>query len=77
MCKSCWKFCVYLYISRTEEPGDECDSIPQGVLSMTDEEKEEMVHEEDEHGNVLVYPVWSKKNAPKDNQSKWEVPVYL
>ncbi len=43
---------------------------------MTDEE-EQTVHEEDEHGNVLVYPVWSKKNAPKDKPSKWEVPIYL
>jgi len=44
---------------------------------MTDEEKEQTVHEEDEYGNVLVYPVWSKKNAPKDKQSKWEVPIYI
>jgi len=34
-------------------------------------------NEEDEQGNILVYPAWSKKNAPKDEQSKWEVPIYM
>ena len=38
------------------------------------EENEQMVNEEDEQGNILVYPAWSKKNAPKDKQNKWEVP---
>jgi hypothetical protein len=41
------------------------------------EESEQMVNEEDEHGNILVYPAWSKKNAPKDKQNKWEVPIYM
>lgn len=44
---------------------------------MGDEEKEQTIQEEDEHGNILIYPAWSKKNAPKDSQSKWEVPIYL
>lgn len=41
------------------------------------EEKEQLVHEEDEQGNVLVYPAWSRKNAPKDKQNRWEVPIYM
>jgi hypothetical protein len=41
------------------------------------EQKEPMVHEEDEYGNILIYPNWSKKNAPKDQQNKWEVPIYM
>ena len=40
-------------------------------------EKEQLVREEDEHGCLLVYPAWSKKNAPAEKNSKWEVPVYL
>lgn len=44
---------------------------------MSGEEKVQTVHEEDDQGNILAYPVWSKKNAPKDNQDKWEVPIYL
>jgi hypothetical protein len=48
-----------------------------GVNPMSDDEKEQTIQEEDEHGNILIYPAWSKKNAPKDNQSKWEVPIYL
>jgi len=45
---------------------------------MSDEEKEEQViREEDEHGNTIIYPAWSKKNAPKDRQDKWEVPIYI
>lgn len=44
---------------------------------MSDEEEEQVVREEDEYGNVLVYPAWSKKNAPKDGQNKWEVPIYI
>jgi hypothetical protein len=44
---------------------------------MGDEEKEETMQEEDEHGNIIHYPVWSKKNAPKERQNKWEVPIYL
>ena len=44
---------------------------------MSEEEKEQTVHEEDEQGNILADPAWSKKNAPKDNQDKWEVPIYL
>ena len=44
---------------------------------MSEEEKEQPVREEDEQGNILVYPVWTKKNAPKDKQDKWEVPIYL
>lgn len=44
---------------------------------MSDEEKEQIVHEEDDQGNILAFPAWNKKNAPKDNQSKWEVPIYL
>ena len=41
------------------------------------EENEQMVNEEDEQGNISVYPAWSKKNAPKDKQNKWEVPIYM
>ena len=41
------------------------------------EEKEQMVQEEDEYGTILTYPNWSKKNAPKEEQSKWEVPIYM
>ncbi len=41
------------------------------------EQKGQMVHEEDEQGNILVYPAWSKKKAPRDIQSKWEVPIYM
>ena len=46
---------------------------------MSDDEKEpeQMIREEDEYGNILVYPAWTKKNAPKDEQNKWEVPAYL
>ncbi|HOU70819.1 MAG TPA: hypothetical protein PKY20_06815 [Methanothrix sp.] len=44
---------------------------------MSDEEDVQNIREEDEHGNILVYPVWSKKNAPKDRQDKWEVPIYI
>lgn len=44
---------------------------------MSGEEKVKTVHEEDDQGNILVYPVWNKKNAPKENQDKWEVPIYL
>ena len=29
-------------------------------------QKEQMVHEEDEQGNILVYPAWSKKKGPRD-----------
>jgi hypothetical protein len=42
-----------------------------------EEEKEPVVKEEDEQGNILVYPAWSKKNAPNEPQSKWEVPIYV
>ncbi len=42
-----------------------------------DEEKEQIITEEDEQGNVLVYPVWSKKNSPEDRRDKWEVPIYI
>lgn len=44
---------------------------------MSKEEKEKMIKEEDDQGNILVYPAWTKKNAPKDVQNKWEVPIYL
>jgi hypothetical protein len=44
---------------------------------MSDEEKEETIKEEDEHGNILFFPAWSKKNAPKDRQDKWEIPIYI
>jgi hypothetical protein len=42
-----------------------------------EEEKEPMIQEEDEQGNILIYPAWSKKNVPKDQQDKWEVPIYM
>ena len=42
-----------------------------------EEEKEQIIREEDEYGNIITYPAWSKKNAPKDQQNKWEVPIYL
>jgi len=48
-----------------------------GGYAMGEEEKEQTIHEEDEHGNILIYPAWSKKNAPKDRQDRWEVPIYL
>jgi len=44
---------------------------------MSEEEKEQTVHEEIDPGNILVYPVWNKKNAPKEKQNTWEVPIYL
>jgi hypothetical protein len=44
---------------------------------MSDEENEQTVREEDQQGNILVYPAWTKKNAPKDAQNKWEVPIYI
>ena len=44
---------------------------------MSDEEKEQIIQEEDEQGNILSYPVWSTKNVPKERQDKWEVPIYL
>jgi hypothetical protein len=44
---------------------------------MSDEEKQQPIREEDEQGNIIVYPAWTKKNAPKDKQDKWEVPIYL
>ena len=44
---------------------------------MEEEEKEQIIREEDEHGNIIAYSAWSKKNAPKDQQNKWEVPIYL
>jgi len=44
---------------------------------MGEEEKEPMIQEEDEQGNLLIYPTWSKKNAPKEPQNKWEVPIYI
>ena len=47
------------------------------VNPMSDDEKEQTIQEEDEHGNILIYPAWSEKNAPKESQSKWEVPIYL
>ncbi len=44
---------------------------------MSDEEKELLQEEEDEQGNILIYPAWTKKNVPKEKQDKWEVPVYI
>lgn len=44
---------------------------------MSGEETVQTVREEDDQGNILAYPVWNKKNAPKDNQDKREVPIYL
>jgi hypothetical protein len=44
---------------------------------MSDEEKEQLIREEGEQGNILIYPAWSKKNAPKDREDKWEVPIYI
>lgn len=45
---------------------------------MSNEEKnDQVIQEEDEHGNILAYPAWSKKNAPEDRQNKWEVPIYI
>jgi hypothetical protein len=43
----------------------------------SDEGKDKIIQEEDEHGNIISYPIWSKKNAPKERQDKWEVPIYL
>jgi hypothetical protein len=44
---------------------------------MSEEEKEQTVHEEDDQVNILVYPAWNKKNALEDKKDKWEVPIYL
>jgi len=44
---------------------------------MSDEESEKMIREEDDKGNIIVYPAWTKKNAPKDAQNKWEAPIYI
>ena len=44
---------------------------------MAGEEKEQIIREEDEYGNIISYLAWSKKNAPKDQQNKWEVPIYI
>ena len=49
----------------------------RGQIRLSDEEEEQVVREVDEYGNVLVYPAWSKKNAPKDGKNKWEVPIYI
>ena len=49
----------------------------RGQIRLSDEEEEQVVREVDEYGNVLVYPAWSKKNAPKDGKNKWEVPIYV
>ena len=48
-----------------------------GAPYMSDVEKEQTIQEEDEQGNILIYPVWSKKNTPKERQDKWDVPIYL
>lgn len=44
---------------------------------MSGEEDVQTIREEDEHGGILVYPAWSKKNAPEDKQNKWEIPIYI
>ena len=45
---------------------------------MSEEEKKEvLIREEDGYGNILVYPAWSKKNAPNDGKDKWDVPIYI
>jgi len=45
---------------------------------MSDEkEYEQVIRVEDEYGNILIYSDWSKKNSPKDEQNKWEVPSYI
>jgi hypothetical protein len=44
---------------------------------MSEEEKEQPIKEEDEYGNILIYPARSKKNAPKERQDKWEIPIYI
>jgi len=56
---------------------DKAGTILVAASTMSEEEKEQTVHEEDDQGNILAYPAWNKKNAPKDNQDKWEVPIYL
>jgi hypothetical protein len=44
---------------------------------MSDEEKEQTIQEEDEQGTILIYPAWTKKNAPRNKPDKWEIPIYL
>jgi len=44
---------------------------------MSNEEKEQIIREEDEQGNILIYPAWSKKNTPKGRENTWEVPIYI
>ena len=43
---------------------------------MSDEEKEQTIREENDQGNILDYPAWNRKNAPKEKQDKWEGPIY-
>jgi hypothetical protein len=31
------------------------------AYSMSDEEEEQPIKKEDEHGNILVYPAWSRR----------------
>jgi hypothetical protein len=41
---------------------------------MSDEEKEQTIHEEDDQGNILVYPAWTKKNVPKEKNTSGKFP---
>lgn len=50
---------------------------PEVPFMSDEEEKDQIMQEEDEHGTIMAYPVWSKKNAPKDVQDRWEVPIYI
>jgi len=71
------KAITLIIVSCTYRSKPQTQDSQGGLYSMGDEEKEPMIHEEDEHGNILIYPNWSKKNAPKEQQNKWEVPIYM
>jgi hypothetical protein len=71
---------IIIIVSCTYRGRSQIQDRQGGLYSMGEEEKEQkepMIHEEDEYGNILIYPNWSKTNAPKDQQSKWEVPIYM
>lgn len=39
------------------------------LTTVSNEEKDQIIREEDDQGNILSYPAWNKKNALKDNQN--------
>ncbi|GEM_PF-423013 len=63
--------------SEENEEEKRSKEIEEKEINEGEEEKEEYIREEDEFGNIIVYPAWSKKNAPKENRNKWDVPIYM